>query len=60
MPSKELVKYTIGKEAPESPGTAVARTAILPIRDIGSLDRAITKKEDPLIAGSGWPPENMR
>jgi hypothetical protein len=51
MALKELVKYTIGKEA--TAGTAVSRTAVLPIRDIGSLDRAITKKEDPLIAGLG-------
>lgn len=51
MPSKQLVKYTIGKEA--TAGTAVVRTAVLPIRDIGSLDRPITKKTDPLIAGLG-------
>lgn len=53
MPSKESVKYTIGKEAADKPGTAVPRTAVLPIRDIGSLDRSVTKKEDPLIAGLG-------
>jgi hypothetical protein len=51
MPLKNSVKYTIGKES--TPGTSVARTAVLPIRDIGSLDRAITKQEDPVIVGSG-------
>lgn len=51
MASKQFVKYTIGKET--TIGTAVARTAVLPIRDIGSLDRSITKKADPLIAGLG-------
>ena len=51
MALKQSVKYTIGKES--TPGTAVARAAVLPIRDIGSLDRDITKKTDPLIAGLG-------
>jgi len=51
MALKQSVKYTIGKES--SPGTAVARAAVLPIRDIGSLDRDIVKKTDPLIAGLG-------
>jgi hypothetical protein len=49
MPLRQSVKYTIGKES--TPGTAVARAAVLPIRDIGGLDREIAKKEDPLIAG---------
>lgn len=53
MALKQSVKYTIGKESSSAPGTAVARTAVLPIRDIGSLDRDITKKTDPLIAGLG-------
>jgi len=53
MALKQQVKYTIGKESSVAPGTAVARTAIIPIRDIGSLDRDITKKTDPLIAGLG-------
>lgn len=53
MPNKQNVLYTIGKEAAETPGTAVPRVAVLPIRDIGSLDRDIIKKEDPLIAGLG-------
>ena len=51
MALKEMVKYTIGKET--IPGVPVGRTAVLPIRDIGSLDRTITKKEDPLIVGLG-------
>lgn len=51
MALKQNVKYTIGKET--TPGTAVTRAAVLPIRDIGSLDRDITKKTDPLIAGLG-------
>jgi len=49
MPLKQQVKYTIGKES--TPGTPVARSAVLPIKDIGSLDRDITKNTDPLIAG---------
>jgi len=53
MALKQSVKYTIGKEDGGTPGTAVARTAVLPIRDIGSLDRDIVKKTDPLIAGLG-------
>lgn len=53
MALKQSVKYTIGKEDAGTPGTAVARAAVLPIRDIGSLDRDITKKTDPLIAGLG-------
>jgi len=53
MALKQSVKYTIGKESGSTPGTAVARSAVLPIRDIGSLDRDIIKKTDPLIAGLG-------
>jgi hypothetical protein len=53
MALKHGVKYTIGKESKSAPGTAVARSAVLPISDIGSLDRDITKKTDPLIAGLG-------
>lgn len=53
MPMKLGVKYTIGKEDAGTPGTPVARTIALPIRDIGSLDRDINKIEDPIIAGQG-------
>jgi len=53
MALKQQIKYTIGKESAGTPGTAVSRVAVLPIRDIGSLDREVTKKTDPLIAGLG-------
>lgn len=53
MPSKWNVKYTIGKEGAGTPGTPVARTIPLPIRDIGSLDRDLNKIEDPIIVGQG-------
>lgn len=51
MPNKQLVKFTIGKET--TAGTAVSTTAVLPIRGIGSLDRKIEKKQDPVIIGLG-------
>jgi hypothetical protein len=51
MPLKQSVKYTIGKES--EAGTPVERAAVLPLRDIGTLDRDVTKKDDPIIAGLG-------
>lgn len=51
MPGTNQVKLSIGKES--TPGTAVAPTAVLPIRSIGSLDRSIEKATDPVIVGAG-------
>lgn len=51
MANKQLVKISIGTEP--TPGAAAEPTAVLPIRDIGSLDRNIDKKQDPVIIGAG-------
>lgn len=46
--------YTIG--GPElTPGTAVARTAVIPIRDKPSLREQAEKTEDPAITGENMP-----
>jgi len=53
MPSVNNVKLTIG--GPESvPGTAEARTHVIPFRGLPGLDKAAERAEDPAITG-----ENM-
>ncbi len=50
MPAVKNVKYTIG--GPEStPGVAVARTHVIPIRGKGGLDKSAERGEDPAITG---------
>lgn len=51
MPSTNNIKLTIG--GPEvTPGTAVSRTAAIPIMGIPSLDKKFEKEIDPVIIGS--------
>jgi hypothetical protein len=50
MPSIRQTKVTIG--GPEStPGTAVARTHVIPVRALSDIDKKIEKAEDPAIIG---------
>jgi hypothetical protein len=51
MPATNAIKVTIGKET--TPGTPVARTAVVPIRDVATLDRKIERAADPIIIGTG-------
>lgn len=53
MANIRSVKVTIAKEGAGTPGTPAARTDVLPISDIGDLDRIPTKETDPVISGSG-------
>jgi hypothetical protein len=53
MPNIRSVKYTIGKEDAGTPGTAVSRTDVLPVADIGDLDRKPTKETDPVLSAAG-------
>ena len=53
MANIRSVKFTIAKEGAGTPGTPAARTDVLPISDIGDLDRVPTKETDPVISGSG-------
>lgn len=51
MPAAKNVKFTIG--GPEStPGVAVARTHVIPIRGKGGLDKSAERGEDPAVTGA--------
>lgn len=51
MPAVKNLKYTIG--GPEvTPGVAVAREFVLPIRALPGLDKAVQREADPAIIGS--------
>ncbi len=51
MPSVRNLKTTIG--GPEiTPGTAVARESVVPIRALPGLDKSVERAEDPAIIGS--------
>ncbi len=50
MASTNAVKVTSGIEA--TAGTSVARTAVLPIADVGTLDRTVERLADPVIIGT--------
>ena len=51
------IKVTVGKET--TPGTAVARTKVIPIRGLPTLTKSAKKERDPVIVGKGMASGNV-